>query len=61
MVYVSKNNFVNICILGNSWNGELHLVAIAAQVQKWKPNNMNSICWGFFAINDNSLVDLKNP
>ncbi len=61
MVYVSKNNFVNICILGNSWNGELHLVPIAAQVQKWKPNNMNSICWGFFAINDNSLVDLKNP
>lgn len=42
-------------------NDELHLVTIAAQVQKWKPNNMNSICWGFFGINDNSLVDLKNP
>jgi hypothetical protein len=22
---------------------------------------MNSICWGLFAINDNSLVDFKNP
>jgi hypothetical protein len=22
---------------------------------------MNSICWGFFAINDNYIVDLKNP
>jgi len=45
-------------------NDEFHLVAIitiVAQGQKWKPNNKNSICWGFFASNDNFPVDLKNP
>jgi hypothetical protein len=45
-------------------NDELHLVAIiiiVAQAQKWKPNNKNSICWGFFIGNDNSPIDFKNP
>jgi len=40
---------------------ELHLVVIVITIHKWKPNNKNSICWGFFAINDNSPVDIKNP
>jgi hypothetical protein len=43
------------------YNDELNLVAIAIKAQKWKPNNKNSICWGFFAVNDNSLIDFKNP
>jgi hypothetical protein len=37
-------------------NDELHLVTIviiAAQAQKWKPNNNNSICWGIFVGSDN--------
>jgi hypothetical protein len=25
-------------------NDELHIATIAIQAQKWKPNNMNSIC-----------------
>jgi hypothetical protein len=29
-------------------NDDLHLAVIVAQVHKWKPNNKNSICWGFF-------------
>jgi hypothetical protein len=42
-------------------NDELHLTIIAIQTHKWKPNNRNSICWGFFAINDNFFIDIKNP
>jgi hypothetical protein len=29
-------------------NDDLHLAVIVAQAHKWKPNNKNSICWGFF-------------
>jgi hypothetical protein len=42
-------------------NDELHLATIVAQAQKWKPNNMNSICRGFFVVNDSFPIDLKNP
>jgi hypothetical protein len=40
---------------------ELHLATIIIQTHKWKPNNKNLICWGFFAINDNSPIDIKKP
>jgi hypothetical protein len=29
------------------------------QVIAWKPHSPTSLCWGFFAINDNLPVDLK--
>jgi hypothetical protein len=40
---------------------ELHLVAIVIQIHKWEPNNKNSICWGFIAINDDSPISIMNP
>jgi hypothetical protein len=41
-------------------NDELHLAGITTQAHKWKPNNRNSICWGFFAINDNFPIDFRD-
>ncbi len=38
----------------------MQLVVIQVQVVAWKPHRQNSICYGFFIINDNLLVDLKN-
>jgi hypothetical protein len=29
-------------------NDEVHLASITTQAHKWKPNNKNSMCWGFF-------------
>jgi len=42
-------------------NDELLLANITTQAHKWKPNNKNSMCWGFFAVNDNFLIGFKNP
>lgn len=42
-------------------NDELHLATIVAQAQRWKRDNRDSICWGFFVVNDNFPIDLKNP
>jgi hypothetical protein len=39
----------------------LQLVTIKAQAILWKPHHWNSICWGFFAMNDYLHVDLENP
>jgi hypothetical protein len=37
------------------------LVVIQVQAIAWKPHNWTSLCWGFFAINDNLLMDLEKP
>jgi hypothetical protein len=37
------------------------LVVIQVQVESWKTHNHNSICWGFFIVNDGLLVNLLNP
>jgi hypothetical protein len=29
---------------------DLHLAVIVNLAHKWKPDNKNSICWGFFVI-----------
>jgi hypothetical protein len=39
----------------------VQLVAIKAQVALWKPRHHSSICWVFFVVNDNLLVDIVNP
>jgi len=36
------------------------LETIEAQVITWRPHAWISICWEFFVINDNHLVDLEN-
>jgi hypothetical protein len=35
------------------------MVAIQSQAITWKPNSRTSLCWGFFVVNDNLLVDLE--
>jgi hypothetical protein len=42
-------------------NDNVQLTIVEVQVQQCKPHNMTSICWGFFIINDNLLIDFENP
>ncbi len=42
-------------------NDNVQLTIVEVQVQQCKPHNMTSICWGFFVINDNLLIDFENP
>jgi hypothetical protein len=37
---------------------EAHFRAMEFQALSWKPRNMTSICYNFFAINENLLVNL---
>ncbi len=39
---------------------EIHFIIIETQVQKWKANNINSIDWGLFIVNNNLYVDIVN-
>jgi hypothetical protein len=42
-------------------NDDVQLTIVEVQVQQCIPHNMTSICWGFFVINDNLLIDFENP
>ncbi len=42
-------------------NDDVQLTIVEVQIQQCKPHNMTSICWGFFIINDNLLIDFENP
>jgi hypothetical protein len=34
-------------------------VEVEIQLVAWKPHNRTLICWGFFVVNDNLLVDVE--
>jgi hypothetical protein len=34
-------------------------VKMHVQRKKWRPHNINALCWSFHCINDNSNVDEK--
>jgi hypothetical protein len=36
----------------------MQFTCIQAHAVAWNPHSWNSICWGFFIVNDNLLVDL---
>jgi hypothetical protein len=38
----------------------LQLIVIKVQAIFWKPNHWNSICYVFFPMNDDLLVDFEN-
>lgn len=38
----------------------MQFTCIQTHPATWKPHSWNSICWGFFIVNDNLLVDLVN-
>jgi hypothetical protein len=55
-------NMKNVCLkIGKSLeNDVLQLVIIEVQAVFWKPHHWNSICWDFFPMNDDLLVDFEN-
>jgi hypothetical protein len=59
---VATSNLVTAIVVSNSTEVEMQqLVVIQVQVIAWKPHSRTSLCWGFFAINDNLPVDLEKP
>lgn len=62
-----NSNVENIAV-GNLAFGHVAIVivvvqfaTIKAQVALWKLHHNSSICWGFFVVNDNVLIDIVNP
>ncbi len=45
----------------SSKNDDDKLATKEIDAQQWKPHNRTSICWGFYAINNNMPIDLENP
>ncbi len=38
-----------------------HFKKLHIQRKFWKPKGRNALCWSFFCINDNKLVNLEQP
>jgi hypothetical protein len=39
---------------------KINFKKLHVQIKYWKPHGGNSLCWGFFGVNDNAKVDLEN-